>query len=136
MGYERAAQEQMLKLLELFGGHVTDRTLHDAVVEIVADRARWSEAHKQFVEVSACLLHAERSGRLPGKHKKQQQNAHHYLFLEHCLKTVYNESGVRPPFSAENPDLFDAISPFWVVPSAMQLAVELEIPLSEVHGCL
>lgn len=137
MGYELQAQTQMLKLLDLVGDSVGDSTLHRATTEIIADRDRWGEAHKQFRFVRRRLLEAEPSTHpMEGGVKHQRETYLHCMLLENCLKTVYNESGVRPPFSAENPDEFDALSPFWVVPSAIHLACELGISLDDVKECL
>lgn len=118
MGYEAAAQKQMLRLFVLFEPHVDDSKLHSSSAAIIADRAKWNQAHGQFTQVRQRMLKIEKKG-------IDRRAGYHLSFLEEALKTVFNESRSNAPF--------DSISPFFVVPLALQLASEIGLPLSEVR---
>lgn len=127
MGYETQAQSMLLGLLELFEAAVTDRSSHQSVRSIVADQNRWGDAHREFGEV-------RRRWRDLDADRRSGEADCHYAFLEACLKTVFNESGVR---DSDNPAPFDGLSPFWVYPTALSLAEQLDISLEQVlrtHG--
>ncbi len=116
-GYTGVAQTQMLALIELFDGKVPDSEVHHHLAVIIADTNRWNEAHGYFSEVRRRLIASDdRVGQLQ------------YSFAEDCLKTVFNETPTDAPF--------DSISPFWVVPAALALATELDIPLEHVADCV
>ncbi len=118
MGYEAAAQQQILRLFVLFESHVDDSKLHSSSAAIIADRAKWSQAKGQFTKVRQRLLKVEQKG-------LDRRASYHLSFLEESLKTVFNETGSNAPF--------DSISPFFVVPLALQLASEIGLPLSDVQ---
>lgn len=118
MRYEAAAQRQILRLFNLFEPHIQDTKLHAETAAIVGDHTRWGEAHGQFSKVRNQLLKVEKKG-------KDRRAAFHLSFLEESLKTVFNEAGSKMPF--------DSISPFFVVPLALELASEIGLPLSDVR---
>lgn len=118
MGYEAAVQRQILRMYDLFEPHVKDTKLHAESRAVISDRERWGEAHGQFSKVRQRLLKVEKKG-------KDRRAAFHLSFLEESLKTVFNETGSKMPF--------DSISPFFVVPLALELASEIGLPLSDVR---
>ncbi len=116
-GHTGAAQRRMLGLIALFEGEMPDAEVHRHLAELVADANRWKEAHSYFSEVRRRMLNTT-----------DRLEALQYSFTEACLKTIYNETPTDAPF--------DTISPFWVVPAALDLAGELKIPLERVAAHL
>lgn len=116
-GYTGVARDQILALLQLFEGKLPNPQVHEDLMALLSDEDRWSEAHDAFSQVR------RRSNACEDRLERRQ-----YQLAEACLKTAYNETYTDAPF--------DAISPFWVVPSALALAAELSIPLEEVLSCV
>lgn len=79
MGYEAAAQKQILRMFELFEPHVFDRQLHVDSAAIIADHARWGEAKGQFSQVRQRLLKAD-------KKANDQRASCHLAFLAESLR--------------------------------------------------
>ncbi|MCP4968607.1 MAG: hypothetical protein GY926_25675 [bacterium] len=114
MGYEAGVATQVLNLLELFEDRVPDDETHRMVVAIVGDRSRWPDAHEAFSQVRTKLLAS-----------KDELKGLQYHFCEACLQTFYNETPTRAPF--------DSISPYFVLPAALNLAHGLGIELERVR---
>jgi len=106
----------MRKLIALFSPHCADRGTLDALHVMIADRGQWLKAHGLFDQIRYKNVKA---GRANDKLLQAQ-----YTFEEMCAKTLYDLSGASTPF---DPD-----SPFWVIPSAIELARELNIDEAEV----
>jgi hypothetical protein len=106
-------QPTILALLKLFRGHVPDTASNSQVASLIADVRKWPEAHDLFADVRRRLL-ATCDNVLDCQ----------YSFEEICLKTVYNETDTDAPF--------DRVSPFWVVPMALELAKAIRLPIEDV----
>jgi hypothetical protein len=106
----------ILALLKLFEGRVLDPETHIWVTELVADEARWPEAHDIFDRVRRRTIEAIK--------KKDHARASQYGFEEVCLKTLYNETPTEMPFDPE--------SPYWIARNAVGFARAVGIPDSEV----
>ena len=76
-----------------------------------ADRAFWRKAHDLFDRVRDKHLKAAR--------RNNALLMAQYQFEEACAKTLYNFSGELAPF--------DSDSPYWIVPTALNLAHEMKI---------
>lgn len=126
MGYEIQLQKELLTLLGLFRDKAHDRETNTLVHDLIADEAKWNDAHDLFRTIRNRLLAATGdAGRLPvDQDRIDRALVSQYYFEELCLKTIYNETPTDRPF--------DSCSPFWVVGSAIQLARELDIPIAAV----
>jgi hypothetical protein len=118
MGYESVMQSEVLALMRYFRAHVKDIDLHDRVLELIADKGQWNRAHGMFDHVRSQLLKNQDSLLHGGSSES------HYLFLEVCLKTFYNEIHTDAPF--------DSCSPYWIIKNAFCLARDLKIPFETV----
>jgi hypothetical protein len=98
-------------LLLLFEGRCADKTTIKNLVELVNDRDKWPEAYRLFNEIREKTLAAEK--------RRDEFALTQYAFEEICAKTLYNISNSPAPF--------DADSPFWVLPLAIQLGRQLGI---------
>ncbi|TWB07372.1 hypothetical protein [Bradyrhizobium stylosanthis] len=95
----------MLAPLTFFEERCTDKETLRRLIALAHDRSRRKEAHALFSEIRRKTLAA-------GKRNDQLALAQ-YAFEEICAKTLYNISGEPAPF--------DADSPFWVLPLALEL---------------
>jgi hypothetical protein len=98
--------EDILKLLRLFADRVPDAESNGWVVEVASDEDRWHDAHNYFDKV--------RNRNLEAITEKDAVRQAQYYFEEMCLKSIWNETDTHAPF--------DSDSPYWVVPSAVNLA--------------
>ena len=105
--------ESIARLVSLFDGRVPDAEVQERLGVISADAGRWAEAHRYRNTVRDRLLATE-DRLLRGQ----------YGFSESCLESLYNETDPRDPF--------DSVSPFWVVPNAIWLAQQGDIPVEAI----
>lgn len=126
MGYEVRMQEEILALLRLFRDRARDRETNAWVIELAADRARWTGAHDLFDLIRDRLLVATGDAGRPPVPKDQidWDRVQQYAFEELCLKALFNETDTKYPF--------DSCSPFWVAGSAIRLARALGVPTEAV----
>jgi hypothetical protein len=116
MGYEAQMQADILGLLRLFAGRVPDAETLDWLMELTADREKWTIAHALFDRVRRRHLKAIDTG--------QRALDIQYCFEEVCLKSLYNETYPQAPF--------DSGSPYCVIKNAIALARAVGVPVEEV----
>jgi hypothetical protein len=97
--------------LTFFEGRCEDKDTLRKLITLANDRSRRKEAHALFSEIRQKTLAAE-------KRNDQLALAQHN-FEEICAKTLYNITLGPAPF--------DADSPFWVLPLALELGQTLGI---------
>ena len=126
MGYEVGMQAEILALLRLFHDRAPDRETNARVIELIADRDKWSRAHDLFDEIRDLALQATGdAGRPPvPKDRIDWVRVNQYTFEELCLKAIFNETDTKFPF--------DSCSPYWVTGMAIQLARALGVPIEQV----
>ena len=107
---------EMKKLIGVFAARSHDRSTLDELHGMIDDRRTWHKAHNLFQRIRQKTLAAER--------RKDELADCQYLFEEVCAKTLYNLSGQSA--------LFDADSPYWIVPNALSLARRMSIDESEI----
>jgi hypothetical protein len=104
--YEKQMGGIIASLLRAFKGLVPDPESNAVVLALAEAPDRWSAGHKVFDEIRRRLLRTS---------DKLQYNQ--YFFEEACCQALYN---------ATSPiDEFDSCSPFFVAPSAIGLAHQL-----------
>ena len=101
----------IIELLEYFLPQCEDRLTMQEVKDMASDWRKWSDGHKLFDRIRTKTLLVERN--------IDQLIVCQYLFEEICAKTLYNLSNPRDPF--------DADSPFWILPIALQFAKAMGI---------
>ena len=116
--------EHIIALLKLFQAFMPDRETAAWVLELASSDRNWKGPHDLFGRVRDRNLAAIRARDLP----RQCQ----YCFEETCLKALYNESAPLPPFSSDSPAPFDSDSPYWIIPLAIQVAREFDVPMDSV----
>lgn len=111
----------MLGPLTLFETKCEDTQTLRQLIELANDPARWKTAHALFSHIRQKTLAAEKRG--DDLARKQ------YAFEEICAKTLHNLSRESAPF--------DADSPFWILPRAVEFGLALGITdLGEVSSLL
>lgn len=98
----------MLELFNVFEPLCNDKRSLRALSTMAADRAQWCNAHGLFRSIRKKTLAADGGDQL---------SLTQYAFEEVCAKTLYNLSGESAPF--------DADSPFWVMPLAVEVGAKL-----------
>src|SRR5690606_4815140 len=101
----------MLAPLTLFEARCEDKATLRKLIALAEDRSRRKEAHALFSEIRQKTLAAET--------RKDEFALAQYAFEEICAKTLYNLTHEPAPF--------DADSPFWVLPLALDLGRRLGI---------
>ena len=101
----------MLAPLTLFEARCEDKATLRKLIALAEDRSRRKEAHALFSEIRQKTLAAEK--------RKDEFALAQYAFEEICAKTLYNLTHEPAPF--------DADSPFWVLPLALDLGRRLGI---------
>jgi hypothetical protein len=109
-------EADILALLRLFSGRVTDRETNLWVIELAKERDRWQSAHDVFDRV--------RRRNLEAINRKDHVRECQYCFEEVCLKSLYNETYPRAPF--------DSDSPHWITKNAIALARAVGVPVQDV----
>jgi len=99
----------MLAPLTLFEARCEDKATLRKLIALAEDRSRRKEAHALFSEIRQKTLAAEK--------RKDEFALAQYAFEEICAKTLYNLTHEPAPF--------DADSPFWVLPLALDLGRRL-----------
>ncbi|MEM1108355.1 MAG: hypothetical protein AAGH99_06660 [Planctomycetota bacterium] len=112
-------QSEVLKLLDYFQSHVEDQSMNEQVSALISDRGRWPKAKGLFDQVRVKLLKKQNNSM-----RSRSSEESHYLFLEVCLKTFYNETHTSAPY--------DSCSPYWIIKNALVLARALELPSDSV----
>ena len=101
----------LLAPLLFFEGRCKDKETLRKLITLANDRSRRKEAHDLFSEIRRKTLAAEQ--------RNDQLALAQYNFEEICAKTLYNISHEPAPF--------DADSPFWVLPFALELGQMLGV---------
>jgi len=108
--------EHIVRLIDLFAPHCSDRATLESLRMMVKDRRSWPEGHALFDSVRRKNLRAIAAN--------DSTLEAQYCFEEVCAETLYNLSGPRDPF---DPD-----TPYWIVPNAFALARRLAIDRERV----
>lgn len=103
-------------LLRLFDGKVPDAESHACVLELAVTPDSWSAGHAVRDVIRDRLLAAMDAN--------DEVRCAQYGFEESCSETLYNE--IHPD------DPFDTVFPYWVVPSAIDLARLVGVAVEEV----
>ena len=107
----------MRKLLQLFKQQCAENGTIIELEELLSlDRENWEKARDIFHRIRAKNLEAARQS----EHILEAQ----YQFEEVCAKNLYNLSGGGAKY--------DADSPYWIVPTAFNLARKLNIDDQEI----
>lgn len=117
--YGRQVGASIVALLRLFQDKVPDQLSARQVLNMALSND-WSCAYEARSTVRNRLLLATEA--------KDSVRAAQYWFEESCLETLYNDTQPDCPF--------DSISPYWVVPHAINLARQLSIPFDEVRTAI
>lgn len=115
--YERNMGESIVRLLELFEPYIPDKESNKHVTQLARNVEKWSAGHAVFREIRGRFLTAQKNH--PGSIVLDQ-----YVFEELCCQAIYIASHPDDPF--------DESSPFFVVPAALVLANNLNVPMSEI----
>jgi hypothetical protein len=102
-------------LIALFRPHCGDCSTLEELSEIAADWKRWRTARELFNRIRQKTLSDATRNRIAGAQ---------YTFEELCAKTLHNIGRAGPPF--------DEDSAYYIIPSAIELARQLNISDSEV----
>lgn len=116
--YERQMGKEIVGLLRVFAGRVSDAESHACVAELAANPNRWSAGHAVFDEVRDRYLRATR--------RKDEPKCSQYCLEESCCQAMYNATNPEDPF--------DPSSAFFVVAAALGLAKVLGVSLDEIAG--
>ena len=109
-------QPYLQELVELFLAKCTEKSTMEELRELLSNQGRWTEAHALFSRIRRKTLDADK--------RKNSLLASQYSFEEICAKTMFNLTDTDAPF--------DADSPFFVLPIALDLARALGIADKEV----
>ncbi|TWU12092.1 hypothetical protein CA54_09100 [Symmachiella macrocystis] len=115
--YSRQMGASIAALLRLFQGEVPDSDTNSRALELAVTHDSWSAGHALRDVVRDRSLGI-----------KDQIKCAQYDFEESCLEALYNES--------EPDDPFDSVSPYWVVPNAIELAKLIGIPVEAVFDAM
>jgi hypothetical protein len=109
-------QPYLQGLVDLFLARCMEKSTMKELQDLLAHQDRWIEAHALFNRIRSKTLDAEKSN--------NGLLARQYLFEEICAKTIFNLTSTDAPF--------DADSPYFVIPIALDLARALRIKDEEV----
>jgi len=113
--YGRQVGASIIALLRLFQDQVPDPLSLRQVLDVALSK-EWSRVHEARSKVRSRLL-------LTSKADDPVRLAQ-YGFEQSCLETLYNDTQTADPFSP--------MSPYWVVPNAIELAEQFSVPIDEV----
>jgi hypothetical protein len=117
--YGRQVGASIVALLRLFQPRIPDAESNLQVLNLALSKD-WSQANQVRAQVRDRYLRAHKAS--------DKLRSAQYCFEESCSETLYNDTMPNDPF--------DAISPYWVLPNAIDLARLLSIPIDDVVAAM